>query len=238
MSYLVLPQTQGARIAYQQYIHPFLAQHEAKIDTFITDTHDRAKAYGILYIEQAIELIKKSVFGIQTPAPVHAPAAEGSYVQNLFGRFSLPSARDGLAAPAGDFYSLLSAAAGALASRALPREAQAEELSRSGILVPPHITSTAEKAKFVGAQREKLRMLLSALDKQAEELTIEQDVERMVEYAGMGDGLLKNKSVGSFDKIDKAEAVGQVAGVEGGSWMPWAWAAKDTATSSGVDRSR
>uniref|UniRef100_L2GGK1 Protein YOP1 n=1 Tax=Colletotrichum fructicola (strain Nara gc5) TaxID=1213859 RepID=L2GGK1_COLFN len=56
--YLVLPQTQGARIIYQTHVHPFLQDNEAQIEEFISEAHDRLKAAGIAYLKRAIELIK------------------------------------------------------------------------------------------------------------------------------------------------------------------------------------
>ena len=241
LSYLVLPQTQGARILYQSHIHPFLAQHEASIEQFITNTHDKAKEAGLGYIEQLIEYIKSNVLGMQPKAVSESHIQHGSYAQSLLSRFNLPSAREGLAAPAGDFYGLLSAAMGTMARNTMSRDVQMDELSRPGTLIPQNITTTAAKVHFLSTQREKLRVLLSALDNEANGLEIEKDVERRM---GGGQtpagGLQKSKSEAEFDTIDKAEASGQAPTKSGssGSWIPWSWGVKaDTGSSTGVDRS-
>src|SRR5438045_430888 len=48
--YLISPQTQGAKVLYQTYLHPFLEEHEIAIEDFISSAHDRAKEAGINYL--------------------------------------------------------------------------------------------------------------------------------------------------------------------------------------------
>ncbi|KAL8868714.1 MAG: hypothetical protein Q9174_004807 [Haloplaca sp. 1 TL-2023] len=237
LSYLVLPQTQGARLIYQNYIHPFLAQHEADIDVFITNAHDRAKAVGLQYLKRAIDFVKQNVLGMQAQ---HAPPpTKGeTYAQNLLSRFNLPSARQGLAAPAGDFYGLLSAAIGHVAVGAASRDDQVEAMSRSGTLVPSNITDNVEKMTFLATQREKLRMLLTALDKEAKDISNEemilQDVERRLEPGNRGDDLKKSRSEADFDTIDDKEELGsvKVGNTAGSGWMPWNWGQSSREASS------
>ena len=238
LSYLVLPQTQGARLLYQEYIHPFLAQHEAKIEDFITKAHYNAKRAGLAYVEQLIEYVKTSVLGMPAKAVPQPYPADASYAQILLSRFNLPTAREGLAAPAGDFYSLLSAAMGIMTRSAASRDTQVDELlSKGGGLIPQNITSTTAKIHFLSTQREKLRVLLSALDKEASGLEIERELERRM-GAGASGGLQKSKSEAEFDNIDRAEVPGQTS-QSGGTWMPWSRGAKsNTGSSSGVDTSR
>ena len=235
LSYLVLPQTQGARLLYQSHIHPFLAQHEAEIDNFIIHAHDQARAAGLQYLKRALDFIKESVFGVQ-PKAQHSPLAGngGNYTQNLLSRFNLPSARQGLAAPAGDFYGLLSAALGQMGSSGGTRELQVEEMSNSGVLIPQGITSHAEKMTFLAMQRERLRMLLSVLDQEATNLSndelIERDVNRRMgermEVPGE-EGLKKSRSEAEFDTIERDELSGEKSGQSSeGSWLPWTWGTK------------
>ena len=226
LSYLVLPQTQGAKIIYQTHIHPFLAHHEARIDDLISKTHDQLKAAGLDYINQLIELIKRNVFGIQSSEPPRSYSGAESYATNLLARFNLPSARDGLAAPAGDFYGLLSTAIGTLGRTGTSnasRDSQIDELSSSGKLIPPHLTTAADKVRFVSQQREKLRVLLGALDKEAVELEIQKDVERRANQTSSA-GLTKSKSEASFERIDKDEAADGASKVvkEAQGWIGWA----------------
>jgi hypothetical protein len=65
LSYLVLPQTQGARLLYQSYIQPFLAQHEADIDIFISHARNRARAVGLQYLKRAMNFMKENLLGLQ-----------------------------------------------------------------------------------------------------------------------------------------------------------------------------
>ena len=136
LSYLVLPQTQGARILYQTYIHPFLAHYEHDIDVFITDAHEKARKAGWEYLKQAVEWVRQNLLG-QQPREQPPVKQGGTYAQNLLSRFNLPSARQGLAAPAGDFYGMLSAAMGQIGGASSgSREAQVESMSGSGVLIP------------------------------------------------------------------------------------------------------
>ena len=191
-------------------------------------------------------------------------ANTGSYAQNLFSRFNLPAARQGLGSPTatavGDFYGLLGAAfehMGAGGGRGgVSREAQVEEMSRSGTLVPPGLTSAAEKMTFLATQRERLKLLLTALDKQASELsqdeTIERDVEIRLRAAGAAtpsahEGLKKSKSEAEFEAIEREEwgsekpatmnsGDGDQRGpntspstASGGGWIPWSlWGSHKT----------
>ena len=249
LSYLVLPQTQGARLLYQAHIHPFLAHHEHDIDNFITSIHDRARSAGLVYLKRAIEFIKENVLGMQPkerPTYVEQPGA--NYAQNLLSRFNLPSARQGLAAPAGDFYGLLSAAVGNISTGSgVSRDMQVEDLSKSGTLIPQGMTSASEKMTYLSTQRERLRVLLSALDKQASDLgpeaVIEKDVDRRLTGGQLGEGLRKSKSEAEFEEIDndglKGERQGKPAAA--GGWIPWSWSSKPNAgnkgASTGVDAS-
>jgi len=237
LSYLVLPQTQGARLLYQGHVHPFLAHYEHDIDVFITDAHDKARRAGWGYLKQAVEWARENLLGQK--AREQAPVRQGGmYAQNLLSRFNLPSARQGLAAPAGDFYGMLSAAMGQVgAGSGASREAQVESMGRSGVLIPEGMTSRAEKMTFLSTQRERLRVLLTALDQEASDLSndemIEEDMDRrMGEATGMEgsqEGLAKSRSGTPFERIEKHEAEGKAA--SGGSWMPWNYWSKQTASS-------
>ena len=132
---------------------------------------------------------------------------------------------------------MLSAAAGQLgAVSGGSREAQVESMSRSGALIPEGMTSRAEKMTFLSTQRERLKVLLTALDKEASDLSndemIEGDVERrMGEAKGLeatSEGMPKSRSGTPFERIEKDEAEGKAAG---GSWMPWNYWSKPPAGS-------
>ena len=241
----MLPQTQGAKFLYQTYVHPFLAHHEHDIDLFIGKAHDQAIKLGLQYVKQAIEFFKKNALGIQ-PAPKVSPrsVSAGGYAQSLLSQFNLPSARQGLAAPAGDVYSLLSSAIGTLnATGGRSREARVEDLSRSGTLIPEGMTSTTEKMTFLTQQREHIRVLLSALDRQASDLgqeaAIEKDVDRRLTGVQLGEGLKQARSTTPFEEIGRDEGGPDGKDGSAGSWAPWSWGSKGThAHSSAVDAGR
>ena len=237
LCYLVLPQTQGAKLIYQTHIHPFLAHHEHDIDNLIISAHDRARAAGLIYLKRAIEFVKENLLGIQPKQrPDTPPGHGGNYAQSLLSRFNLPSAREGLAAPAGDFYGLLSAALGPAnatggTSSSSSREVLVEDLSRSGTLIPPNMASASEKITFLSTQREKLRVLLSALDKEADvlgpEATIEKDIDRRMAGEQLGEGLRKSRSEAEFEEIGKDDWKSDKAKPSQASgWMPWTWGTK------------
>jgi receptor expression-enhancing protein 1/2/3/4 len=164
-----------------------------------------------------------------------------------------------LGAPASEFYGLVSSALGQ-AMAGGTRDLQAEEMTASGTLIPPNISSNAEKMTYIATQRERLRVLMSAFDKEANNLAssreqaMQADVDkrmRGLNAAGMSydDGLRKSKSELEFEPIEHedigAERHGNTPGGSGGSWMPWSWSGKpntaqqspevDRGASSGVE---
>ncbi len=239
LSYLVLPQTQGAYWIYTSYVHPFLAEHEHNIDEMISRGHDRAKAAGLQYLKRAIEYVKRDLLGMQPKAQSFPPKEGGSYAQSLLSRFYVPSARTAAAQTTSartsqDFYSLLSAAVGQMS-----RTGEAADITSSGTLIPRGIEGDEERMTFLATQRERLKVLLSALDREAWELggqdataspteeAIRKDVERRLgDDLGYGEGLRKRGSESEFDTIDREEALrtpmkGGKRSSGGGGWMPW-----------------
>jgi hypothetical protein len=259
--YLILPQTQGAKILYQEHVHPFLQKNELAIDEFISSAHDRAKVAGLTYLKQGIELIKQYVLGLPpkepTPPPTPSPY---SYAQSLISRFNLPAARPafpsnsigGATNTATDFYALLASAVGAATSSSLPSasDSRSRDLSNSGTLIPPTVQGE-DRLSFIAAQRERLSILLSALDKEASTLqsqTVKSSGPRKMSstlFDGRSDeeiidrpksAMSSRKSEPDFENIDAesgTEEGGQRkgAGTSGGSWMPWSWGAKTEAAS-------
>ncbi|KAG9244910.1 TB2/DP1, HVA22 family-domain-containing protein [Calycina marina] len=251
--YLILPQTQGARVLYQEHVHPFLEKNELAIDDFISSAHDRAKALGLLYLKQGIDLVKQAVFGIQPkePTPPSTPTTF-SYAQSLISRFNLPAARPTTAttSSANDFYSLLGSAVSAATTTASGK--QTRDLSNSGVLIPPSVDGD-DRLSFITAQRERLSILLSALDKEANTLqnkrlksrggmfdgagSIEDDAERPRSSASVLSGMSTRKSEIDFEKIDIESGSEEVESQrrkarrsQSGSWMPWGWGAKAEAS--------
>ncbi|KAK0100549.1 hypothetical protein ONS95_007008 [Cadophora gregata] len=256
--YLILPQTQGAKVLYQSHVHPWLQTNERSIDDFISSAHDRAKAAGYTYLKQAVELIKQNLLGWppKEPTPPSTPSTF-SYAQSLIARFNLPSARPSMPATstATDFYSLLASAVSAATSRdPASASSQPRDLSNSGTLIPPTV-SGEERLSFISAQRERLAILLSALDKEASSLQGQsvkpstprqvpsmffdgssgsEEEERPVSSTS-GDGLTTRKSEGDFEKIEAESGAEEAENTRrrqikrssgSASWMPWSWGAK------------
>jgi receptor expression-enhancing protein 1/2/3/4 len=257
--YLILPQTQGAKVLYQSHVHPFLQDNERAIDDFISSAHERAKAAGITYLKQFIELIKQHVLGLppKEPTPPSTPSTM-SYTQSLLARFNLPSARpaypSAAASTAGDFYSLLASAVTAATAQNPASSTRGQDLSNSGTLIPPTVKGE-ERLTFISAQRERLAILLSALDKEATSLqsssaprhvssmffdgstSDEDSSERPKSSMSAVSGLSTRKSEADFEKIE-AESSSEYAAerrqatrtASSGSWLPWSWAAKGDET--------
>jgi receptor expression-enhancing protein 1/2/3/4 len=255
-------------VLYQQHVHPFLHNNEIAIDDFISSAHDRAKEAGLTYLKHAIELIKQHLFGLPPKEPTPPPTPSTlSYAQSLMARFNLPSARpafptnpvSGATSTATDFYTLLASAV----SAATGSSNQARDLSNSGTLVPPTVHGE-DRLSFISAQRERLSILLSALDKEANTLqneavkpsaprsvpsmffdgstSSEEEVSDIPKSAMSG--LSTRRSEVDFEKIDAESGTEEVENGRrqakrnqsgsNGSWMPWSWGAKPE-TEASVD---
>lgn len=255
--WLVLPQTQRAKMVYQEHVHPFLQSHELAIDEFIASSHDRAIQAGFSYLKQAIELIKQHVLGLppKQPSPPRTPPSR-SYTQSLMERFNVPSSRSAFpigqgGSPVMDFYGLLaSAVTAATAGSTRSTDAQVRDLSASGTLIPDDIHGTVDRMSFIAEQRERLSVLMSALDKEARDLGTmtpssvstmgspsldgaSDDASDLNRRASAVSGLSKSRSEVDFEKIDSSEAgeteiIRPIAGNRSasGSWLPWAWGSK------------
>ncbi|KAF3355602.1 hypothetical protein VdG1_06866 [Verticillium dahliae VDG1] len=250
--YLVLPQTQGARLLYETYVHPFLEDNETQIEAFIADLHDRAKAAGISYIKQAIEFIKTNVFGLppsppEPESPRAASYAPQSYTQSLLARFSVPNARwapppqpASSGSTGGDFYSLLAGAVSA-ATRSATSPGSGSGAGSGvdahrgggggggwGGLIPSNLTGATEKIHGFGEwSRNRSESEFETID---------------AESGGEDEGRARP---------GPGVQGGQAAAGSTGSWMPWGWSAAkerderdlqygrdDHGRSSGYDRDR
>jgi hypothetical protein len=258
-------------VLYQNHIHPFLQEHEIAIEDFISSAHDRAKEAGINYLKQAIEFVKEHLLGIPPPKPSPPPAATNlSYTQALIARFNLPSARSTTntvgnvaTSTAADFYTLLASAVSAATSISTsnPTQSQERDLSNSGTLIPPTIQGT-DRLSWIYAQRERLSIVLSALDKEASTLKTTDPTQSLgtrayssVSLDGSGgseselarppsamSGLSKSRSELDFEKIDKSDhdddnnstPMPSMVRQNTGSWLPWSWSAKSTVVEPGA----
>jgi receptor expression-enhancing protein 1/2/3/4 len=121
---------------------------------------------------------------------------------------------------------------------------QARDLSNSGTLIPPHVHGE-ERLSFIAAQRERLSILLSALDKEANNIqprTGESPAPKTAESTfpdgrpNTDGGVERSKSAMSsrksetdFEKIEAesgSEEVESGKRPSGGSWLPWGWGVK------------
>ncbi|KAH7138812.1 TB2/DP1, HVA22 family-domain-containing protein [Dendryphion nanum] len=225
--YLILPGSQGATFLYQEYLEPFLYHHEREIDDFITDTHSKARAAGLIYAEKAIEWVKVSVMGFAPTKQQAPPSAGQTYAQNFMSRFQVPGAR-------GDnFTNLVSQAlSGAGAMYAGNQGAQAAELSRGSTLVPDNIRNTDDRMSYVTAQRERLNTLVQAFEREQDNIKNQRDGGNR--FYESGSGLSKSRSEAEFDRIERDEIGSDRPPypltppaldrrTSQGGWMPWNW---------------
>ncbi|POS79687.1 HVA22 family TB2/DP1 protein [Diaporthe helianthi] len=130
--YLILPQTQGARVIYTTYIHPYLEENESQIEELIATTHDKMKAAGIAYLKRAIEAFRTQVLGLppnpevqQAESNVPASQRPRRYTQALLDRFQLPQAQwsgNAGGTTGQDFYTFLSNAVNAATAAVVATE--------------------------------------------------------------------------------------------------------------------
>lgn len=166
--YLVAPGQQGCVLIYKEYLHPFLEEHERQIDQFIAESHSKARVAGLDAVKKVIEYVRVRLLGLEPRRPTPPPSRNVSYTTQLFNRFAMPSAREGLAAAGtSDLFSLLGKALQQTTyGDSTSTEAQAHDLAASGTLIPPDLAGE-ERSDFVNTQRERLRTLLQAFDAEA-----------------------------------------------------------------------
>ncbi|KAK4186373.1 TB2/DP1, HVA22 family-domain-containing protein [Podospora australis] len=180
--YLVLPQTQGARLIYEEYIFPKLEENETAIEEFIASSHERLKAAGLAYLKQAIEYVKTNILGFpptaQAAPPPQAQQTPQSYTQSLLARFTYPAARSPSTGNhlSSDFYSFLASAVSAAttspaANPPTPTSPSAPAPTATWTSLIPDAIRTAGSAarmSYIRTQRERLNVALSALDREEE----------------------------------------------------------------------
>lgn len=253
--YLVLPQTQGARLLYETHLHPYLDQNESRIEDFIATSHDRLRSAGLSYLRAAIAYVKVRVLGLpaeEQAAPEPPPQGAGGYTQSLLARFSVPSARFSAGAGA-DFYNFLSSAVSSAVSGG---GGNGTGQGGPGSIIPAGLRG-ADKASFIAAQRARLTAVLNTLDTEARTLEREETLRAESNGSGSGgngheegerppsglsswSGLSKSRSEVEFEKIDAESGGEEEEGVrrrKGGGWMPFGWGVgPGDGESSGVEK--
>jgi hypothetical protein len=145
------------------------------------------------YLKLAIEQFKIKVLGLPPSEPESHPpeAAAQGYTQTLLSRFNVPTARWTENNGSGtDFYSLLSSAvaaatnAGGLSAggQSAGTRTAGGEPTNSATLIPPHLRESGARMDFISTQRDRLNVLLSALDREAQDLRT--DAQRAQQNTG------------------------------------------------------
>ncbi|KAG0100587.1 receptor accessory protein 4 [Podila epicladia] len=62
--WMILPQTQGSIFLYQAFVEPYLNQHEHEIDQTLKNIQKQAKAMGMQYVKQGIQLLQNLILDI------------------------------------------------------------------------------------------------------------------------------------------------------------------------------
>ncbi len=239
--YLVLPQTQGAKILYLDYLEPYIVAHETRIDQFIGETHERLQQMGLGYINVLIEFIRDKILGQKSPQTEQSTQPGGpsyaSYAQDLLSRFAMPGARTSQPNPPGtssaSVYSMVSTFAGAAFAGSSSRSAATEAAAIPGSfldLIPG--SNSAEKQTFISAQRERLADMLKTLEKEQQTLDLAYGSAPGHRPPSSGGLKTKSRSEVSFENVDYDEATQHTPGsspprpvTEGhrttsGNWLP------------------
>lgn len=236
--YLLLPgNTQGAAFLYTSYLLPFIREHERDIETLIADVHGMLRTAGLAHIEDLIEYIRVQLLGGAPARRDHAaeaaaapPGTTNSYVAGLLGRFAASSLPASATPPAASGLSALLGSALAQASSSLGSATSAPSRGAPDALLPAHLSTDRERLTYIARQREHLRTLLGAYDRE----------EQTIHLAGAGsDGMGRSRSEAEFETIrseDVGGAEGEISSPGGAGWGTWLMGkGKEAARSSGAD---
>jgi receptor expression-enhancing protein 1/2/3/4 len=233
--YLVLPQTQGAKLVYIEYIHPFLHAHEGDIESFIARSLDQARAAVLQYYRRFVEYVRETFLGVEPrpqPRPTRPAATQSTatYVQTLLSRFNLPAAAT---PPAGDIYSYLSSALSLQQSSTVTTS-----------YFPPWTQpkqTNEERLTFITTQRDRLYSLLQSLDREALNLStssLSPEILRGDPSGGIAatsskdQPLKKSKSELEFERVEREDIGEETRAGSAGGWMPWNWGGRGGAAAT------
>lgn len=200
MLYLVLPQTQGAKILYLNYLEPYIVHHEGQIDDFITQIHHQLESIGFGYINVIIEFVREKILHQQSPQlPAQQTGAGNysSYANDFLSRFVMPQARPTAEQPVGGIYSALSgfaasAVGGAAAGRTRGLPEQEAAAVPDSLVSEANNKDSAQRSKFISDQKERLSNILRQLEAE----------QQNIDLAYGSSGMSKSRSTASFVNVD------------------------------------
>lgn len=236
--------TIGAQRVYDEYLSVYLDRYGGQLETYMEKLRVE-QVFGIL--RGMMAWVREQVLGVKphsAAAPTAPPgmAAAAGYAQSIFSH--LPAFGGGgttqqrqqrsPVAAVGDVYSMLS---GFMSSS--PGTARQVPMEDSTPTLPGHFTAStpAERLEYISSQRSRLQAMLQRLDKEAENLSkdeeqyrergVHRDVERRVQQR---ENISRSRSAGDFEKVEKDEvdAVNGAGKKDGGkgSWgSGWLWGA-------------
>lgn len=179
-------------------------------------------------------MAREQIFGPQEASAASVPQQPlsqdaASFVTNLFSRWNVPPISPYAPQMATDFYHFLSSAL----------QQQAPETSRDGMpnaatLIPAGIEGKADKTRFIELQRERLRMVMAALELEMDTIRVSGDaggtsVAAVLDNA-VGQGAFSRSHssgnmVGDFDHVSMSDAENDVPVFVGtpksGGWFGW-----------------
>lgn len=173
----------------------------------------------------------------------HAPPTANSYVASLLGRFIAPEVEDrsgsaqAQGAMAGLLSSALSQASGLAAGGARSVSGGSGAPARGEPLIPGNLNSDSERLNYIGSQRQRLKTLMSAFDREEETIHL---------AAGSGArDIARNRSEYEFETIGQEDVGDERPGAErrtSKGWTGWMFGkgveGAEGGKSSGVDTGR
>jgi hypothetical protein len=166
--WLVLPQTQGAKLLYVSYVSPFIIEHERQIDEFIGELHNKLESIGLGYLGQLADFIRGKAFGQAAPQRPGAPQDKSAagYAQSLMSRFAMPDARTN----AQNLYGMLSGLSVPTTNPGRPRDFSPSQSSQSTFTMPSG--SNLEKANYIASERARLAAMLRNLENEQQTIDL------------------------------------------------------------------
>merc|ERR1711939_1087765 len=175
-----LPQTQGAKIIYLNYLEPYVVHHENQIDEFITLVHNQLNSVGFGYLNVIIEFVREKVLRQQSPQPPPQQTGAGnysSYANDLMSRFLMPQARPSADQPAGG------------RTRGMDDAASVPD----SLATDASNKDSSQRAKHISDQRERLTGILRQLESEQQNIDLA--------YGSAG-SMPKSRSATSFVNVD------------------------------------